>query len=136
MACLDTTVLVDLGGRGGPALKARAQQFLKSANDANEPLTTTRFTLAELYLGIERAHKKEIEEARVANVLEGLVVLEFNDQAARVFATTMAELFRTGTPIGDMDVLIASVAIAHDEVLVTRNAAHFSKISMLTIKAY
>ena len=92
--------------------------------------------MAELYLGVERSRHKDIEEVRVQNVLKGLPVLDFDESAARMYASIMADLLRAGTPIGDMDVLIASVAMAHGQVLVTRNTAHFSKIPLLTIGSY
>jgi len=136
MPCVDTTVLVDLGGRGGPELKTRADAYLLAARRNQEVLTTTRFCVAELYLGVERSRHKDIEEVRVQNVLKGLPVLDFDESAARMYASIMADLLRAGTPIGDMDVLIASVAMAHGQVLVTRNTAHFSKIPLLTIGSY
>lgn len=59
MACLDTTILIDAAGRGGRGLRARAREKLASLVDAGEVLTTTRFTVAELWVGVERPTAKE-----------------------------------------------------------------------------
>lgn len=41
-----------------------------------------------------------------------------------------------GTPAGEMDTLIAAVALAQGEALVTRNARHFEGIAGLTVLGY
>jgi len=43
-------------------------------------------------------------------------------------------LERDGTPIDDMDVAIAAVAVSHGAEVVTANPAHFSRINSLTTR--
>lgn len=101
-----------------------------------QPLTTTRFNVAELHVGVRRSRNAESESAKVERLIQGLTVLEFDDLSARVFGSVVAGLARVGRPVGDMDVLTASVAIAHGEVLVTRNRRHFSAIPGLVVLGY
>jgi predicted nucleic acid-binding protein len=48
VACLDTNVLIDLGGRANSAYHAPATAFVSSLQAAGEALCTTRLDVAEL----------------------------------------------------------------------------------------
>lgn len=50
--------------------------------------------------------------------------------AAEIYANTR----RSGTPVDDIDILIASTAIENDLILVTHNIKHFEKIERLGIE--
>ena len=102
----------------------------------NGPLAKTRFNVAELYVGIERSQSPEREEKRILQILEDMEILEFTDTAARVFGRLTARLRSIGRPSGDMDVLIAAVAICNKQALVTRNPRHFAEINELTVLSY
>lgn len=136
MACLDTTILIDAAGRGGRRLRVRAREKLASLVDAGELLTTTRFTVAELWVGVERAEDRQAEMEAVERMLRPLIVLDFDEVSARVFGSVTARLQARGAPRGDMDVLIAAVALAHGERIVTRNTRHFEAIPGLAVESY
>lgn len=136
MACLDTSVLVDLLQGHGRSGAARAAETIRAIRHAGEPVVTTRFNVAEVYVGVERASDRTSEEARVLTVLAGVPVLEFDAQAANAFARFTAHLQRIGRPAGDMDVLIASVAVSNGHAIVTRNVRHFADIPGLDVRAY
>jgi tRNA(fMet)-specific endonuclease VapC len=136
MACLDTSFLLDAAGRGGRQLRARAREKLASLVEVGEILTTTRFNVAELWVGVERASDQPGELLRVQTMLEPLIVLDFDESSARVFGRITAYLYARGSPRGDMDVLIASVVLVHGERLVTRNTRHFVGIPDLIVETY
>jgi tRNA(fMet)-specific endonuclease VapC len=136
MACLDTSFLLDAAGRGGRQLRARAREKLTSLVEVGEILTTTRFNVAELWVGVERASDQPGELLRVQTMLEPLIVLDFDESSARVFGRITAYLYARGSPRGDMDVLIASVVLVHGERLVTRNTRHFVGIPDLIVETY
>jgi tRNA(fMet)-specific endonuclease VapC len=46
------------------------------------------------------------------------------DHAARLYAATR----KAGTPVDDIDILIAGTALAHGRVVVTGNTTHFDKL--------
>ena len=136
MACLDTSFLLDAAGRGGRQLRTRAREKLAALIEAGEVLTTTRFNVAELWVGVERTRDQPGELVRVETMLEPLIVLDFDDSSARVFGRITAFLHDHGSPRGDMDVLIASVALVHGEQVVTRNVRHFAGIPDLVVETY
>jgi tRNA(fMet)-specific endonuclease VapC len=49
-------------------------------------------------------------------------------------AKIYADLRKKGTPLDDIDLLIAGVAIANNLVLITHNQKHFSKIEGLELE--
>ena len=55
---------------------------------------------------------------------------EAADHAARLYAATR----KAGTPVDDMDILIAGIALAHDRVVVTHNTAHFGMLPGVDIE--
>ena len=136
MACLDTTTLIDLCGRGGKRLQKRAQDKVKQLRSAQEALTTTIFNLAELWVGVERSDDQAKEQTVVEGILLPLRVLDFDRAAAMTFGRITAHAQRAGLPVGDMDALIASVALLNGETVVTRNERHFSSIPGLRIESY
>jgi len=135
VACLDTTILIDLSRRRSPR-RPRAAAKMRELLDRDESLVTTRINLAELYVGIQRSDDPKREERIVAATVEGLEILEFDDWAARLFGETTAYLYQIGQPAGDMDVLIAAICVASSEVLVTGNAAHFANVPDLIVETY
>jgi predicted nucleic acid-binding protein len=68
-------------------------------------------------------------------MLAGVAVLDFDESAAHVFSSLVSRLLIKGTPIGDMDAQIASVAIVHGHTLVTRNLRHFQHVKALKVRA-
>jgi tRNA(fMet)-specific endonuclease VapC len=136
MACLDTSFLLDAAGRGGRQLKARAREKPASLVEAGEILTTTRFNVAELWVGVERTRDRPGELLTIETMLEPLTILDFDESSARVFGRITAYLYAHGSPRGDMDILIASVILVHGERLVTRNTRHFAGIPELVVETY
>ena len=54
-------------------------------------------------------------------------------EAIAISAEKYAQLRKQGTPVDDIDLLIAGVAMANNMELITNNTRHFSKISDLEI---
>lgn len=136
MACLDTTVFLDLAGRGGRVRRGNAQSALSRVLSTGESLTTTRLNVAELYVGASRSLNSHVELDRIRRSLETVTVLEFDDPAALVFGEIVGDLLTRGTPIGDMDAMIAAVAIRNDQTMITRNLKHFRVVPGLRVIGY
>ena len=54
-----------------------------------------------------------------------LVYVELNDPIWSMFSATKGRLLDIGRPVGDFDILQASVAMTQDLTLVTNNEAHY-----------
>ncbi len=135
MACLDTTVLIDLAG-GNVQKRRQAFDKLSELLAQGESIVTTRFNVAELYVGVSRSANPQAEQNVVDNLLKNIEILEFDKRGAWMFGQITAYLQMIGKPAGDMDVLIASTAMAAGHSIVTRNKAHFINIPELTVEGY
>jgi tRNA(fMet)-specific endonuclease VapC len=60
--------------------------------------------------------------------------LPFDDNCIEQYALIRADLVAQGKPIGPNDLLIASIAYAHDAVLVTHNTGEFGRVAGLRIE--
>ncbi len=135
MACLDTTILIDLAGRTSPR-KEQALQKIEELVRKGQGLATTRFNVAELYVGVSWSRRPQEDEKAIRTLLSEFEILEFNDAAARLFGFLTGFLQQMGKPAGDMDVLIAATAMACGHTLVTRNSRHFRHIPLLVVEEY
>jgi predicted nucleic acid-binding protein len=133
MPVLDTTVFIDLSRRGAKQYRVSALGLLLKLPTA---AMTTRFNIAELLLGIELAKDPIAERRQIDDALAGVTVLEFDEAAALQYAKISAHLRRIGRPVADMDRLIASVALANSEAIVTRNPKHFADVPGLVLHTY
>ncbi len=122
---LDTDMVsFALRGHGGVATEL--------ARRRRSELCLSAITLAELCFGADKRRSKKIHAA-IAAFLSGVQVAPFDAAAAARFGTVAATLAGRGVPIGQMDTLIASHALALDATLVTNNQKHFSKVHGLRL---
>jgi predicted nucleic acid-binding protein len=135
MACLDTTILIDLTRRASPR-REQAIRKIEELTKRGQRLGTTRFNVAELYVGLSRSRHPEEMEETVDALLDELEIFEFNDAAAKLFGFVTGFLQQIGKPAGDMDVLIAATAMVYGHALITRNPRHFRHIPLLVVEEY
>lgn len=60
-------------------------------------------------------------------------ILPFTHAAAVAAADVWADLKRRGLPIGEIDTLLAGVALSEGLALATHNTTHFSRVAGLTV---
>jgi tRNA(fMet)-specific endonuclease VapC len=89
--------------------------------------------LFELYTGIAKSTQPEKRTIQLQKLLTQINVLGFDEKAATIAATIRSTLEKQGTPIGVLDILIASIALANQLTVVTHNTKEFSRISELPI---
>ena len=90
-------------------------------------------TVGELYDGAYGSPDPDQRLALIHSAIRGFQRLGVSDEIMAVFARQRVDLRRRGMLIPDLDLLIASTAIAHNLTLMTRNTRHFSDINGLTI---
>lgn len=122
---LDTdTVSHALRGEGGVAARIRS---------ARSDLAVSALTVAEIEFGL---HKRSSRKMRTLfeDFRSGVRVLPFDEAAAKIFGRLTATLHRAGSPIGEIDTLIAAHAIASSRVLVSNNTGEFSRVPGLRLE--
>jgi tRNA(fMet)-specific endonuclease VapC len=136
MVCLDTTVLIDLRRGRRNRLRQNAEDALLRFVDAGDAICTTRINEAEFRVGIFLSRDSEGERVEVERLLSGVQILEFDAVAATQFAVLKAEKIRIGRHVGDLDLVIAAIAMANSVPLLTGNAQHFAEIPGLVVHSY
>lgn len=78
---------------------------------------------AELYFGAYKSSRRAQNLSLLANLFQGFISYPFDDAAAEVYGQIRTDLFKRGAPIGPNDLMISSIALAHNLILVTHNVA-------------
>ncbi|WP_217705022.1 type II toxin-antitoxin system VapC family toxin [Victivallis sp. Marseille-Q1083] len=114
-------------------IKGANRALIEQVKAHKNQLCISSITLAELLFG---AAKKNSPRLTVAvDLFQQLVdVRPWHSEAAVQYAMIRQQLELSGTPIGNMDMLIAASAMAEKACLVTNNTAHFSRISKLKLE--
>lgn len=130
MACLDTTFLIDLL-RGNPEIEE-----IKEEVYAREIiLSVAAPSVMELWTGACLARTSEKEKEKIIELIESLEILNLDEKSARESGEIEAELLRKGISIETEDVMIAGIAIANGEKVITRDQ-HYARIPKLKVLKY
>lgn len=129
MYLLDTDILSDLMKR-----KPSGRLEARIASVPADTLFTSSITLGELIFGAKKKRSSRLMRAVEDRVVCYLPVLPFDADAARRYGETRAETERRGTPIGDADLRIASIALVRGLTVVTGNTKHFQRVPDLGVE--
>ena len=91
-------------------------------------------TLAELRFGSEKSERRTANLEELSLFLDGIEVTPFNAAAAEHFGELKAHLFRAGTPVGPLDMLIGAHARSLGLTLVTNNRREFDRMPGLIVE--
>lgn len=124
--CLDTNIIIDIL-RGDSALRSK----IISLNP--EHVCITPIELAELFKGAFLASRQQEVLALVEEFAHNVELIDFSEDACRIFGQRYAELAKQGKQTQERDLMIASIALSHNTALVTRNVKDFANIRGLKI---
>lgn len=111
------------------ALKRRAPAVLTRLREAGqEAVEVSVITVLELRQGAEKSRETARAHQRLDALLSSILALSFDVDAAVVGSGVRAHLKCAGTPIGDLDSLIAAQALARNLVLATNNLREFERV--------
>jgi tRNA(fMet)-specific endonuclease VapC len=116
-------------------IKRRPESLVNRFETHAERLCVSVMTAAELRFGAEKAKRPQLTEL-VEAFLSRLAILDWTNGATHHYARLRWTLEQAGTPIGNMDLLIASHAISERSTLVTNNLEHFSKVPGLNLEEW
>ncbi len=99
-----------------------------------ENVAVSSITIAEMEFGIAKSTRPKEAESKLYEFLVPFEIIDFNLNAARYYGKIRNDLFKNGTPIGEMDLMIASIALANDLKIVTNNEREFERVKDLKIE--
>lgn len=99
-----------------------------------EDILVSVITEAELRTGAAKSSSPVKTLRLIENFLRPLTLAEFTSDDAIAYAQVRAKLERAGTPIGPLDTLIASQAVARRLTLVSNNEREFRRVAGLSVE--
>ena len=120
---LDSDIFSDIVEGKNEAGIARARQYQRVFGS----FTTSAITLFEAHRGL--SYKPNAERSAALAVLkQRLNIIPIQDEEAELGGVLHGLLKRQGTPIGEMDPIIAATALTYDLTLATANSGHYQRI--------
>ena len=125
---LDTNTCIYYLNRVSENLIAQFRKYSPSG------IKLSSITVAELFFGAEKSNAKKKNWTIVESFVSTFEIIPFIEAGSRTYAKIRASLEKKGSPIGPMDLLIASVSLTNNFILVTNNTKEFSRISKLKLE--
>jgi tRNA(fMet)-specific endonuclease VapC len=127
---LDTNTCSYFMSQRYPQVTAR----LKSCEPKD--LVIPSIVAAELAAGVENSASanKENNRIRLQALLSRFHIAPWDERAIWLFGKHKTRLWRAGTKIGELDLLIGCQALAADAVFVTNNVREFERIEGLQLE--
>ena len=125
---LDTNVWIDFLNGRFPSVTRRI-----SDTDPTE-LRLSSIVSAELRYGAEKSQQPETNHKKLDLLFSEVGILEFDEEAARVFGVIRKTLEAQGLPIGPFDMLIAAHAKSRNLILVSDNTREFSRVDGIQLE--
>lgn len=116
------------------AQKNIPQVIEKIKNNFQYGVAISSITLAELEFGVQASANIEKNTIALYKFLSIVEILDFDSSSAAEYGKIHADLKRKGTPIGNMDMLIAAHAKSEDLIVVTHNTREFERIEGLQLE--
>lgn len=125
MIFLDTNIVVAyLNGH---------ESVVSQVVDHIDDIALSTLVIAELDYGAKASQQSDKNLTGLYRFVDLIQVVPFDLSCARVLGTVKIELRKIGKPTGEVDAMIAAVALAHHAELVTHNTRHFEQIENLKI---
>ena len=110
------------------ALKLQGRVVERLRDHTPDDLGVTIITVAELWFGANKSARPAVARREMDGFLEPFEVLPFDREAAEAYARSRLALERIGRPVGERDLLIASIALARGLAVVTHNVSEFGRV--------
>lgn len=128
MFMLDTNICIYI-------LKKHPLYLLAKFNEIKEIHIST-IVYSELCSGITLSpkHLQTVRQNQLQEFIALTILHNWDEKAAVFYAKIRADLKTKGTPIGNMDMLIAAHALSLDATLVTNNVREFERVPNLKLE--
>lgn len=97
-------------------------------------IAISSIVLGELLYGAKASQRRTENLERLWEFEQLIEIVDFDQQCAEAYSDIRLDLRRKGRPTGEVDALIAAMAIAYQATLVTDNIKHFAHIEGLTVE--
>ena len=124
--CLDTNIIIDLFRND-----LNVKRKLEELEQQQVTFCLNPIVLCELWQGAYLAPQQKNPKDLIIKFLETITMLDFTGESCHKFGEIYADLQKKGKQTQEPDLMIASICIAHNAILVTRNNKDFANIKGL-----
>lgn len=125
---IDTDIL-SMFFKGNENIKNKFDEYLSRHSYINFSIITYYEILSGLkYKDARKQMESFIDFSSKNNILPLTI------ESSRISARMYADLRKAGTPVDDIDLLIAGIALENNLIMVTNNTGHFGRIEGLTVE--
>jgi tRNA(fMet)-specific endonuclease VapC len=100
---------------------------------SHKDIAISTITMAEMLYGSAKSQTPDTSRAKQQKFFDRFAQLPFDAASASQYGRIRAALEKSGTPIGQLDLLIAAIALARGLILVTHNTREFQRVDGLVI---
>lgn len=125
---LDTNICIYIIKKRPPTILQHFQTI------SSDQLCISVVTLAELQYGVDKSSAQEKNQIVVDDFVSRLLLLDWDQKAVKQYGKIRSYLELKGTPIGLMDLMIASHCLSLNYTLITNNMKEFSRIPNLNLE--
>jgi tRNA(fMet)-specific endonuclease VapC len=98
------------------------------------PKCISIITYGELLYGAKKSEQAEKNCAKIYRIRSLFPVVPIDLPIIEAFSELKSKYGKIGITIDDFDLLIAATALTHNQILVTNNTKHFTKIKEITLE--
>ena len=125
MILLDTNIVIDyLNGK---------EPVTSRVIDRIGTIAVSTIVVAELDYGAKSSANSSKNLQNLYRFLDLVRIIPFDLASARMMGTVKSALRKIGKPTGEVDAMIAAVALTHRAELITSNTRHFQHIAGLRL---
>ncbi len=136
MRLFDTTFIVDLVNSDSGAARLASKVDQEGSFAAISAVSVHEYLFGVYFRYRSDGDRLKGKLASAENDLRRFEVLPFTKEVAEVSSNLHADLVKGGRQLGINDVYIAATAIRYNLTLLTRDKAHFERISKLRVETY
>ena len=125
MILLDTNIVVAFLNGNEP--------IASNVIDSISKIGLGTLVIAELDYGAKASQHSSINLANLYRFVDLVRVVPFDLACARMLGSVKSKLRKIGKPTGEVDAMIAAIALEHKAKLVTGNTRHFQNIEGLKL---
>ncbi|WP_332776964.1 type II toxin-antitoxin system tRNA(fMet)-specific endonuclease VapC [Polaromonas sp.] len=116
------------------AMKGQLSVLKKFNEHGKDALVISSLVAAELAYGVEKSQRFDENKRNLESFLQSMHVIAWDESAMWHFGQQRNRLFKAGTPISEIDLLLGCQALAMDVVFVTNNTREFERIEGLRLE--
>lgn len=128
MILLDTNIVVAYLNGKEPAVS--------KVIDSVGKIALSTLVVAELDYGAKSSQNNSRNLVSLNKFIELVRIVPFDLACARMLGTIKSRLRKIGKPTGEVDAMIAAVAMVHKAELITGNTRHFENIEGLKLSGW